>query len=299
MEIGSGILDAHPDLMPLLPFDDDDPAAGGLRILFRDLDDDVFDERGALDPDWPADAALLLEPDTLTGLRPGDLVALTFTGGVLRLTAAGSPPAPAPDLTAALTDLVPQDRPEPLDDVIWQLMADDPSLLTAPTTPLGELITAAGYVCDGDDIAASGFDFAAHRGKSHMAQVAAAHHLTDDQTDAVLAFLALIGVLERTPDHERAAAVDAVVANFGDRFAGLASPNAARAAFGEAYATAHAAPTPCEWPRRCSVTAVPAGSPRPRTGWRARRPSSTDAPPTPNGTTSGPCRWTRPGTRRS
>jgi hypothetical protein len=106
VEISSGILDAHPDLTPLLPFDDDDPAAGGLRTLFRDLDDDVFDERGVRDPDWPADAALLLEPDTLTGLRPGDLVALTFTGGTLRLTAAGSPPAPAPDLTAALTDLV-------------------------------------------------------------------------------------------------------------------------------------------------------------------------------------------------
>ncbi|WP_043823977.1 SEC-C domain-containing protein [Rhodococcus opacus] len=240
MEISSGILDANPDLMPLLPFDDDDPAAGGLRILFRDLDDDVFDERGALDADWPADAALLLEPDALTGLRPGDLVALTFTGGVLRLTAAENPPAPAPDLTAALTGLVTEDRPEPLDGVIWQLMADDPSLLTAPTTPLGELITAAGYVCDGDDIAAAGFDFAAHRGKAHMATVAAAHHLTDDQTDAVLAFLALIGVLERTPDDQRAAAVDAVAANFGDRFAGLAHPNAARAAFGEAYATAHA-----------------------------------------------------------
>jgi hypothetical protein len=61
-------------------------------------------------------------------------------------------------------------------------MADDRSLLTAPTTPLGELITAAGYICDGDDIAAAGFDFAAagfdfaaHRGKSHMATVAAAH----------------------------------------------------------------------------------------------------------------------------
>jgi tetratricopeptide (TPR) repeat protein len=239
-EISSGILDAHPDLTPLLPFDDHDPAAGGLRTLFRDLDDDIFDERGVHDPDWPADAALLLEPDTLADFRAGDLVALAFVDGRLQLTAATAPPAAAPDLTGALAELVPMDRPEPLDDIVWQLMADDRDLFAAPTTPLGDLLTDAGYVCDGDVIAAAGFDFAAHRGKSHLATVTAAHHLTDDETDAVLAFLALIGAIEHTPDDERERAVDAVVANVFDRFAGLARPNAARAAFGEAYATRRA-----------------------------------------------------------
>ncbi|MFC9767715.1 SEC-C metal-binding domain-containing protein [Rhodococcus jostii] len=243
-EIASGILDANPDLTPLLPFDDHDPAAGGLRTLFRDLDDDVFDDRGIGDPEWPKDAALLLEPDTLTEMRAGDLVALAFVDGVLRLTAVGSAPsaapAPAPDLTGALADLVSEDGPEPLDGVIWQLMADEASLLTSPTIPLGDLLTAAGYVCDGDFIAVAGFDFAAHRGQSHLAMVAAAHHLTDDETDAVTAFLALIGVLERTPDDERERAVDAILASMFDRFAGLAHPNAARAAFGEAYATCRA-----------------------------------------------------------
>ncbi|MFD9669748.1 SEC-C metal-binding domain-containing protein [Rhodococcus sp. NPDC059968] len=240
VEISSGILDAHPDLTPLLPFDDHDPAAGGLHTIFRDLDDDLFDERGVRDPDWPADAALLLEPDALAEFRPGDLVALALVDGVLRLTAAAGPPAAAPDLTGALAGLVPQEGPGPLDGIVWQLMADDRTLLTAPTLPLGDLITDAGYVCDGDFIAARGFDFAAHRGKSHLATVAAAHHLTDDETDAVMAFLALIGVLERTPDDERERAVDAVVASARDRFAYLASPNAARAAFGEAYATRRA-----------------------------------------------------------
>ncbi|MCZ4586141.1 SEC-C metal-binding domain-containing protein [Rhodococcus opacus] len=239
-EIASGILDAHPDLTPLLPFDDHDPAAGGLSTLFRDLDDDVFDERGVDDPDWPTDAALLLEPDALVEFRAGDLVALAFVEGELRLTAAAAPPAPAPDLAVALADLVPMDRPEPLDGIIWQLMADDRALFAAPTTPLGDLITDAGYVCDGDDIAVRGFDFAAHRGKAHAATVTAAHHLTDDETEAVMAFIALIGVLERTPDDERERAVDAVVTSTRDRFAGLARPNAARAAFGEAYATCRA-----------------------------------------------------------
>ncbi|MDV6245294.1 SEC-C metal-binding domain-containing protein [Rhodococcus opacus] len=239
-EIASGILDAHPDLTPLLPFDDHDPAAGGLSTLFRDLDDDVFDERGVDDPDWPTDAALLLEPDALVEFRAGDLVALAFVDGELRLTAAAAPPAPAPDLAVALADLVPMDRPEPLDTIIWQLMADDRALFAAPTTPIGDLITDAGYVCDGDDIAVRGFDFAAHRGKAHAATVTAAHHLTDDETEAVMAFIALIGVLERTPDDERERAVDAVVTSARDRFAGLARPNAARAAFGEAYATCRA-----------------------------------------------------------
>ncbi|MFF2115565.1 SEC-C metal-binding domain-containing protein [Rhodococcus koreensis] len=237
LEISSGILDAHPDLTPLLPFDDHDPAAGGLRTLFRDLDDDVFDERGVNDPDWPKDAALLLEPEALADFRPGDLVALTLVDGVLQLTATVVPRAAAPDLTDALAGLVPHEGPGPLDGIVWQLMADDPALLTAPTLPLGDLITDAGYVCDGDFIAAAGFDFAAHRGQSHAAAVAAAHHLTDDETDAVMAFTALIGVLEHTPDDERERAVDAVVATASDRFAYLASPNAARAAFGEAYAT--------------------------------------------------------------
>ncbi|MDV6278635.1 SEC-C metal-binding domain-containing protein [Rhodococcus erythropolis] len=240
VEIASGILAAHPDLTPLLPFDDHDPAAGGLRTLFRDLDDDVFDERGVRDPDWPADAALLLEPDTLADLQPGDLVALAFVDGVLRLTAVGSAPAAAPDLAVALADLVPMDRPEPLDGIIWQLMADDRALFAAPTTPIGDLITDAGYVCDGDDIAVAGFDFAADRGQSHLATVAAAHHLADDETDAVTAFISLIGVLERTPDNDRDRAVDAVMVSASDRFAGLARPNAARAAFGEAYATRRA-----------------------------------------------------------
>ncbi|WP_159924203.1 SEC-C domain-containing protein [Rhodococcus sp. WAY2] len=240
VEIASDILDAHPDLTPLLPFDDRDPAAGGLRILFRYLDDDVFDERGVDDPGWPTAAALLLGPDALAEFRAGDLVALTFVDGELRLSAAGAPPAPASDLIGALADLVPMDRPEPLDGIVWQLMADDRALFAVPTTPLGDLITNAGYVCDGDDIAVRGFDFAAHRGKEHLAAVAAAHHLTDDETEAVMSFMALIGTLERTPDDEREAAVDAVVASAGDRFAGLARPNAARAAFGEAYATLHA-----------------------------------------------------------
>ena len=237
VEISTGILDAHPDLTPLLPFDDHDPAAGGLHTIFRDLDDDVFDERGVRDPDWPADAALLLEPDALAEFRPGDLVALALVDGVLRLTAAAVPLAPAPDLTGALADLVPHEGPGPLDDILWQLMADDPALLTAPTLPLGDLITAAGYVRDGDVIATAGFDFAAHRGASHAAAVAAAHHLTDDETDAVTAFTALIRVIEHTPDDDRERAIDTLVANSGDRFGGLASPNAARAAFGEAYAT--------------------------------------------------------------
>lgn len=236
-EISSGILDAHPDLIPLLPFDDHDPAAGGLHTIFRDLDDDVFDERGVDDPDWPKDAALLLERDALAEFRPGDLVALALIDGELRLTAAAVPPRPHPIFTGALADLMPPEGPEPLDGIVWQLMADDPTLLTAPTLPLGDLITATGYVCDGDVIAAAGFDFAAHRGASHAAAVAAAHHLTDQETDAVTAFTALIGVLEHTPDDERERAVDAVVASASDRFAYLSSPNAARAAFGEAYAT--------------------------------------------------------------
>ncbi|MGW5153163.1 hypothetical protein [Rhodococcus koreensis] len=96
LEISSGILDAHPDLTPLLPFDDHDLAAGGLRTLFRNLDDDVFDERGVNDPDWPMDAALLLEPEALADFRPGDLVALTLVDGVLQLTATVVPLRPHP-----------------------------------------------------------------------------------------------------------------------------------------------------------------------------------------------------------
>ncbi|MGW5152884.1 hypothetical protein [Rhodococcus koreensis] len=160
-----------------------------------------------------------------------------------------------------LAGLVPPEGPGPLDGIVWQLMADDPTLLTAPTLPLGDLITAAGYVCDGDVIAAAGFDFAAHRGKSHAAKVAAAHHLTDQETDSVMAFTALIGVLEHTPDDERERAVDAVVATAGDRFAHLASPNAARAAFGEAYATLDAG---TDTLHRAAAVLRDRGTPRPR-----------------------------------
>ncbi|MGF7121267.1 SEC-C metal-binding domain-containing protein [Rhodococcus sp. BE178] len=218
-EIAAGILDANPDLTPLTTFAFD--SEQGFRVVFEGLDDDVFAERGVTDPDFLYDEGLLLEPGALAGYAAGDLVAITAVDGGLELRRVAGEPASAPDLTAALRRIVPEDAAEHLDALVWQLMIDDPALFVAPTVPLAELIDAAGYVRDGDYLAVRGFDFATHRLAAQIGMVAREHELHPDEARAVVEFLDLVrqtqeqaalGADPRTYAHEQISAdVDAFV----------------------------------------------------------------------------------------
>lgn len=76
----------------------------------------------------------------------------------------------------------------------------------------------------------------------HFELLARAHDLDPDEASAVMAFSALVSVIERSPAHEREHAVQAVASSLSEPLAALAGPNAAKAALGEAFATLHASP---------------------------------------------------------
>ncbi|MFF0817389.1 SEC-C metal-binding domain-containing protein [Rhodococcus sp. NPDC003318] len=231
-EIASGLLDAEPDLAPLVlsaMADDDAP----VRVLYSDFDADELAALGLADEDFPEGAAMQFGTETLQQFSEGDVVAVAVRGGAIELQSVPGDLADAPDLTQALDRIVGADNADNLETVSWQLLADDATLCTAPTVPLGELVEAAGYVREGGYVAARGFDFDAHHLGTHVAMVAREHDLHPDEVDGVLAFLELVGFAG--VDEPDPAAVREVVDRDPSRYAGLEDPAAAAATLDIVY----------------------------------------------------------------
>ncbi len=237
LEIASGIVDASPDLMPLtvlasIRSEDGDAA---FAIAFRGMDDDVFDERGVEDPDWPYDEGLVLGPDALDGFVEGDVVGLAVVEGELQLRPVTADELLTLDLTASLGEIV-DDTPGTIAIAFWQLMVDDPMLFTVPTVPIGELVSSAGCFCEGDYIAVEGFDFEEDRAMSRVDLLMHAHELGPEEAVAVVAFGKLISAIEQGTDDEANNAAQAMCSSLSEMLGALANPVAASAAFGETAA---------------------------------------------------------------
>ncbi len=226
-EIESGLLHADPDLAPVVM-----SALGradeSVRVLFPDYDADELAALGIADEHFPDGPVLLFGTEALQGFSSGDLIAVTVgAGGSFELSSAGGDVADVPDMADRLDRIVGADNADNLETVAWQLLADDDALCATPTMPLGELIEAAGYECEGDYIAARGFDFDAHHLAAHIAMVAREHELHPDEASAVVSFVQLVGIV-----HDDELDLPEVLARVGedaDSVAGLEDPAAAAA----------------------------------------------------------------------
>ncbi|EME20876.1 SEC-C domain-containing protein [Rhodococcus triatomae] len=230
-EVRTGLIDAEPDLAPLLLLamaDEELP-----RALFADYDADEIAELGLADDEFPEGSALLFGAAALDGCAAGDLVAVKVRDGAITVGRVDDDDLTTTDLTAALNQLIGDDNADNLETVVWQLLTDDPTLCTMPTRPLGELIEDAGYVCEGDYVAARGFDFDAHHLARHVALVAREADLHPDEVDAVLAFVQLVATV-----HDDELDLDAarkLLEGEADRLAALEDPAAAAAALDVSY----------------------------------------------------------------
>ena len=224
VEIASDILDASPDLEPILAFGDDD---GAIRVA---LAEEAASERGAAP--FRSRRVVVLPAGTLGECADGDLVGLAVEDGTLafRLVEIED----EPDLAPALGELFEEDGVEALDSVCWQLLIEDPSLFTVPVAPLGEIFEVAGYEHERELLARRGFDFDAYDLQIRTALVASTYDLTHDEAVSAVAFV----------DLADRGYTDAVIADFDiadwahrhvsaapDSFVSLADPGAAVAVF--------------------------------------------------------------------
>ena len=224
VEIASDILDASPDLEPILAFGDDD---GAIRVA---LAEEAASERGAAP--FRSRRVVVLPAGTLGECADCDLVGLAVEDGTLafRLVEIED----EPDLAPALGELFEEDGVEALDSVCWQLLIEDPSLFTVPVAPLGEIFEVAGYEHERELLARRGFDFDAYDLQIRTALAASTYDLTHDEAVSAVAFV----------DLADRGYTDAVIADFDiadwahrhvsaapDSFVSLADPGAAVAVF--------------------------------------------------------------------
>ncbi|MDZ7916651.1 MAG: SEC-C domain-containing protein [Rhodococcus sp. (in: high G+C Gram-positive bacteria)] len=224
-EIASDVLDASPDLEPILAFGGGED--GAIRVA---LAEEAILERGAAP--FPSRRVVVLPVGTLGECADGDLVGLAVEDGRLafRLVEIED----EPDLVPALDELFEEDGVEALDSVCWQLLLEDPSLFTVPIAPLGEFFEAAGYEHERELLARRGFDFDAYDLQIRTALVASTYDLTHDEAVSAVAFV----------DLADRGYTDAVIADFDiadwahrhvsaapDSFVSLADPGAAIAVF--------------------------------------------------------------------
>ncbi|WP_260684370.1 hypothetical protein [Rhodococcus sp. KBS0724] len=139
VEIASEVLEATPDLEPVLRFASS--IGGEARVFEAEFEQDLLRERGI-------DAVLsrrvvVLPRGALANFTAGDLVAVAVEDGELTVWQADV--EDEPDLAQALEKMVAENGVEALEAVGWQLAVDDSSLFTVPSTPFGEMFAAAGY----------------------------------------------------------------------------------------------------------------------------------------------------------
>lgn len=228
-EIASGVVDIDPDLSALAALVVSADGECEVDVVLPTADAAVLAARGRTDVAAPEVERLLLDPDALAEQAAGDLIGLGLAGGVLRLVRVDATAA-APDLAASLRAIL--IAAEHTDPVVWQLVADDPELFTAPTPPLTDLLAAAGYECERNYLAPAGFDFDAHHRASLVASIARENRLHPAEADAVVDFTDLVHAIAEAvergeePDVVAAARVSAAP----DAFVRLEDPSAAAVA---------------------------------------------------------------------
>src|SRR5450755_2251655 len=198
-ETEHGLVAVTPDLEPLSALADTAPYdrlidGAPLVEILPDLDPDLLTERG-----MPVDAlenapVFLLPPERLraVALRVGDLVGFHVTAAGMDIThvadgdvGADTEAALGQRLTAILAGRG-DGGPEHLDAAVWTACADDPDLFHGPLPPLGDLLDAAGFACDGEQIAPAGFDFGSWRAGQRITSIQRLHDLDEDEAVAVL-----------------------------------------------------------------------------------------------------------------
>lgn len=156
-EIAADVLDAAPDLEPFLHLEE---RSVGIELVTSQTDAAAAPEREIDDPPWLSDVGLRLKPGTLSDHRPGDLIGLRASSGALFLEPVdgGEVSGPA-DLPARLAATIALGTREILDDIVWQVLADDPAAFARPARPLTELLADGGLQLSGGLVAHGGLDF--------------------------------------------------------------------------------------------------------------------------------------------
>jgi tetratricopeptide (TPR) repeat protein len=203
-EVAAGFLSTTPDLEALSMLTEEDEYrhlldGSALAELLPGFDDRLLLDRGIREDDVSG-AAWLVSPDLFRrlGLTEGDLVGVSLQPGgfAIEPVTIDDPPA---GLDGALASWVGRldEAPEQLDTALWMLCADDPAAFTSPPPPVGELLTGAGLIWDGDLVMTVGFDLAGYRVERRIARAAELYDLDDDEA---LAVLALSRMYERVAD---------------------------------------------------------------------------------------------------
>lgn len=195
-EIASEILAIIPDLSAIVGAPE---LADEMTMVVAGIHDEFIEARMEGQPEWPTGVGLLLPRGLLEGNKPGDLVGFECVDGVLRMIEVSADGLEDVSLKAALDAAVPDKSAGMLDCVLWQAMGDYPDIFRAPTTPIAELLSAAGYEFDSDFIARAGFDFDAHRRNFNISALQYTHSLTENEAIAVVKFIELAKYLEANP----------------------------------------------------------------------------------------------------
>ncbi|WP_254922675.1 SEC-C domain-containing protein [Rhodococcus sp. OK302] len=227
IEISANVLEASPDLDPILGFVN---VTDGLRVVEVEYETELLNERGF--ESAGSRRVVILPPSSLADYSAGDLVGLAVEDGQLTLRAAEV--EDEPDLAPVLGKIFAANGVEALDSASWQLLIEDPELFTVPSPPLGELFEAAGYEHQRELLAERGFDFIAYDVQLRTASVASRYSLGHDEAATVVAFV----------DLADRGYTDAAIDNFDvqdwarrhiaavpDSFASLADPGVAVAVF--------------------------------------------------------------------
>ena len=184
--------------------------ASGLR------DSDVLAARAI--PESAVDSEMwLLAPGRFeaVGVGAGDLIGVRVRTHGLELTKVSDTELAPCDIGSALGGLLDEqdsDQPQMVDVAAWTVCASDDNVFREPAVPLGELLSASELACDGDWVAARGFDFDAWYMTDRIEALKdryARYQLSDDEALAVLVTVRLYeqirGLIEAVTDaHDNA-----------------------------------------------------------------------------------------------
>jgi hypothetical protein len=237
-EIACGAVDAEPDLAALEDLLDEDIAVidGGRGILadrarwaFSADDDRAAEMR---DAGLDVDDAILLPLGLLSDFAPGELIGIRVVAdegepaiSVIPV-AAGDIGAPPQDLGARIADLLQTaptatDNEDPLppfaDSValLHDLCEADPALFVSPLPPLGEILSAAGYVVVDGDVLPADVDVTRWRLTRDAARIARRYGIPPPDALTVAALSATVAAatarLGETDEYDGGAVADAFV----------------------------------------------------------------------------------------
>ncbi|QNG19317.1 hypothetical protein G4H71_18495 [Rhodococcus triatomae] len=180
------------DAVLVVPTDPD----SAVSLVFPDEERDV-DPRLAAAAQWLSDAVLMLPEGALTGRDPGDLVGVTVSGGRLTFLPEVEVTAELPALRAAVTEVLEDEAVVALEDVVWQLMADDPAAFAQASLPITELVDVSGLDRSGNLVAEAGFDFDGFARESSLQLYADQLGISVEAAAAAALLVALVDALER------------------------------------------------------------------------------------------------------